>query len=210
MATYKSGGVWFRNGGGLAFDAGVGLAPDIWLGFGFGRAEPVDLDGDGDVDVLLAEAWTDRLHVVENLGGGTFAAPVEVPDVLDGLLTGAWATSADLDGDGDPDVIVASDNYYYGNGHVAVLGNDGGVLGRPGVLGTRANSVHVADLDGDGDPDVFSSGSGPGTTVAWFNEGDGSGPACPWRPARPTRRPPPRRMWTATAMPTWCAQRGRR
>ncbi len=72
-----------------------------------------DLDGDGDDDVLSASwPWTDppmddKIAWYENLGGGAFG-PQQVISTEVNQVEGVFA--ADLDGDGDADVLSASVN----------------------------------------------------------------------------------------------------
>jgi len=65
--------------------------------------------------------------------------------------------SADLDGDGDMDVISASEN----DDKISWYANDGaGSFGAQQVISTSADgarSVYACDLDGDGDMDVLSA-----------------------------------------------------
>ena len=133
-----------------------------------------DLDGDQDVDVVTA-TYSKDLKVVwfRNLGGGTFdgghvlSTDVDHPTGVD---------SADLDGDGDPDVLSSS----YFDGKVAWYENMGaGGFGPQRVITTQAygaTSVLAADLDGDGDVDVLSGPYSPVSQgVAWYeNLGVGS------------------------------------
>jgi len=84
------------------------------------------------------------------------------------------AYASDLDGDGDIDVLSASEN----DDTVAWYENDGG--GRFSIQKTittdahRAQSVRTADIDGDGDMDVLSA-SKFDNKIAWYeNDGDGN------------------------------------
>ena len=81
--------------------------------------------------------------------------------------------SADLDGDGDMDVLSAS----YDDDKIAWYQNDGnGNFGPQQVISTEANgaySVYTSDLDGDGDIDVLSA-SGNDNKIAWY-QNDGLG-----------------------------------
>ncbi|MCR9100369.1 MAG: VCBS repeat-containing protein [bacterium] len=109
-----------------------------------------------------------------------FAQPCPQPTfsgapVAGGLADGAYAVfAADLDGDGDMDVLSASFN----DNKIAWYENlGGGSFGPQQVISTIMNgtlSVHAADLDGDGDVDVLSA-SGYDDKVAWYeNLGGGS------------------------------------
>jgi len=94
------------------------------------------------------------------------------------LTTAALAASsvyaADLDGDGDQDVLSAS----YDDDTIAYYENLGdGSFATQQVITTAANgamSVHAADLDGDGDLDVLSSSRYDDSIALYENLGAGS------------------------------------
>ncbi|MHA1791659.1 MAG: FG-GAP repeat domain-containing protein [Promethearchaeota archaeon] len=80
--------------------------------------------------------------------------------------------TADLDLDGDFDLIHGSDN-----GAVFILKNDGKPWGSwaffnigTGTGGSAIENIRVADLDGDGDQDIISGGT-DGQIVIWKNTG---------------------------------------
>jgi len=73
--------------------------------------------------------------------------------------------AADVDGDGDMDVLA-------GHNNIAWYENDGSESFTPHTISTSAaSSVYAVDLDGDGDMDVVGSSAG---SVGWY-ENDGSG-----------------------------------
>jgi len=84
--------------------------------------------------------------------------------------------SADVDGDGDMDIVAASDHDPYNNedGRVAWYENDGGGNFTEHVITTGSNPrfVHAKDVDGDGDMDVISGSQSNGMIV--WHENDGS------------------------------------
>jgi hypothetical protein len=74
-------------------------------------------------------------------------------------------SAADIDGDGDMDVLA-------GHNNIAWYENDGFESFTPHTISTSAaSSVYTVDLDGDGDMDVVGSSTG---SVGWY-ENDGSG-----------------------------------
>jgi hypothetical protein len=107
-----------RNAGGGSFaspfDVAVDAAGDDALEDAFSVAV-ADLDGDGRLDIAVTSQLQPNVHVLRNLGGGQFAAPIDFP-------AGNQARSLavdDVDGDGRPDIVVAGLN------GVSVLINDG-------------------------------------------------------------------------------------
>ncbi|KAK3270389.1 hypothetical protein CYMTET_21213 [Cymbomonas tetramitiformis] len=94
--------------------------------------------------------------------------------VISTLTDGALSVyAADVDGDGDKDVLSASRN----DDKIAWYANDGsGGFGSQQVISTLVDgaiSVYAADVDGDGDIDVLSA-SFEDATIAWYAN-DGSG-----------------------------------
>ncbi len=132
-----------------------------------------DIDGDGDMDVLSASIADNRVAWYENTDGqGTFGDQ----QVIAGQALGAYSVfTADVDGDGDVDVLSAS----FGDGIIAWYENtDGqGNFGGQQVLSNTAllaRSVHAADIDGDGDVDALSAAA-LGGVIAWYENTDGQG-----------------------------------
>ncbi|MFH2047950.1 MAG: FG-GAP-like repeat-containing protein [bacterium] len=101
-----------------------------------------DFDRDGNVDVAVVGAALDDLHValLFGTGGGSFAPPVKI---LPGIVVSGLAT-ADLDHDGDNDIIVKTSPLYQ-----SLINNGDGTFAEPlpsGGFGT----LPEADIDGDG------------------------------------------------------------
>jgi hypothetical protein len=111
-----------------------------------------------------------NLKVYLSTGAGAFAQPVSVADGVEPL----YLASADLNGDGLPDVVSAS----YDDGSLAVFFNDKnspGTLNAPLVLSSPgASQVAIGDMNHDGLPDLVSADYGvslfvqtsPGTFAA--------------------------------------------
>lgn len=130
-----------------------------------------DLEGDGDLDVLWATQSNSSVGWIENLGGNQFSSIT----ALSGGST--WAAkcvrAADIDGDGDMDVLSASSS----DDKIAWYENLGGlVFGSQQIISNQADgarSVYFADLDQDSDLDVLSA-SVDDNKIAWYeNLGDG-------------------------------------
>jgi hypothetical protein len=132
-----------------------------------------DLDADGDVDMLSASLNEPQIAWYENSDGkGAFGEQKAITTSADGA-TGVYA--ADVDGDGDMDVLSASS----GDNKIAWYENtDGkGTFGEQRIVtrqATFALSVYAADVDGDGDVDVLSA-SRDDDKIAWYENTDGKG-----------------------------------
>lgn len=140
-----------------------------------------DLDGDGDMDLLAASFFDDdNIAWYENDGNGNFGQQNIISQSVDNPES---VYSADLDGDGDMDVLSASDT----DDKIAWYENDGsGSFGEQNVISLTAYgalSLFSADLNGDGDMDVLSASSET-DKIAWYkNQFDCTDPeACNYNP----------------------------
>ena len=122
-----------------------------------------DVNGDGKPDVVVANRWTDNTHTNSNvavlLNGGTGNFPSGIQYGTGGFYPDSVAI-ADVNGDGNPDLVVANTSVLStgGLGNVGVLlGNgkgafQGAMAYNSGLYG--ATSVAVADVNGDGKLDL--------------------------------------------------------
>lgn len=128
-----------------------------------------DFDGNGTVDLAVATAAGEPTLVFLNLPGddASTLAFSSIP-LSAGDVSGAHdIAAADLDGDGDVDLVVAG-----AEGGSLLLVNEGAASFQPMPVGpadTPARAVTVADLDGDGLPDIVFAADGPNTV--WRNAG---------------------------------------
>ncbi|MCK5034580.1 MAG: VCBS repeat-containing protein, partial [Candidatus Sabulitectum sp.] len=132
-----------------------------------------DVDGDGDMDVLGAAPIADDIAWWENIGG---SGTVWVEHTVDGDFDYARSVyAADVDGDGDMDVLgaasIANDITWWEN-----TSGSGTSWVEHTVDGNfdSASSVYAADVDGDGDMDVLATASNADDITWWENIG-GSG-----------------------------------
>ena len=136
-----------------------------------------DVDQDGDMDVLASSHFDSKISWHENTGApGSFDPQVTISHEA----TSAWSVrAADIDGDGDVDVLSASGSLDLNDGVIAWYENtDGkGSFGPVAVISTevmRPSSIDAADIDGDGDVDVVSA-SAADDKIAWYENLDGNG-----------------------------------
>jgi hypothetical protein len=137
-----------------------------------------DLDADGDRDIIVAAYSENRVFWVENrqdASGGAFAEPKTIGTGADAPLSVA---AADLDGDGDRDVLAGlagTDRVVWYPHRTPMETSDstrsfGDARGiAEGVADPE--SIDAQDIDGDGAPDVVTSSFG-GSDIVWhINEG---------------------------------------
>ena len=152
--------------------------------YGIGPADLViaDFNGDGKLDVAAANPNctdlsclpTGALSILLGFGDGTFVGPKDYSAGADGGVI-----SADLNGDGKPDLAAGSDGILVN----IFLGKGDGSFQSPveTTLTQSAGQIASGDFNGDGKADlatVFSNCSGntclPGDAVVLIGNGDGT------------------------------------
>ncbi|KAH8062684.1 hypothetical protein JL722_3613 [Aureococcus anophagefferens] len=149
-----------------------------------------DLDGDGDLDLVVGDGYggpPGALYYDENVGNATsptYAAVTGTANPFDGMYF--WANSApafaDLDGDGDLDLVVGEYDggiYYYENVGSAASPSYAAVTGTANPfdgIDVGTSKLTFADLDGDGDLDLVV-GAGDGVLYYYENVGDAASPS---------------------------------
>lgn len=134
----------------------------VFLAFG-------DMDNDGDLDAFMGE-FDGLIKYYQNTGTATnplFGTPINNPF---GLAAGEYIaapTLADIDNDGDLDMLLGDFDSYYGNNDPLRFYRNTGTASSPAFLMVPAtnpfanitvNSLatpHLVDLDGDGDYDLL-------------------------------------------------------
>jgi hypothetical protein len=165
---------WYENLGVLGIDSTqslvVGSPNDPY------SLVTIDLDLDGDLDVVYGTRFQPNLYWVENLGNGVFGQE-NIFKTNCGKEIKA-INLADMDSDGDEDIIFSSIGTGFPNvlNGVKWIENLGGANNYSSVVRLNSSylsiipvSISINDLDGDGDNDVISGSE-------WIeNNGFGSG-----------------------------------
>ncbi|MCA9200334.1 MAG: VCBS repeat-containing protein, partial [Planctomycetales bacterium] len=133
-----------------------------------------DLDGDHDIDIVTAESDADRIAwFAQQNGPEDFSDRKNISTSADSVRSLALA---DIDGDGDLDVLSASaldDSVQWfenadGQGQFA----EAKLINVPQRANSRVSFVTTADLDGDGDADVMTTSYLLGRVVWYENLGN--------------------------------------
>jgi FG-GAP-like repeat len=149
--------------------AGVWVDRSASLGAGLGvhTFAAADLDTDGDVDLVAAAVLLggSTSSLLINNGAGAF---FRIPFPPTGFLSGGINT-ADIDGDGDPDLLFGGSGRLYRN--------DGGLnftdVSATQLGGAPPGDPLFGDVDGDADLDLLLTGSTYGVQF-WRNSGSGT------------------------------------
>ena len=161
--------LWINEGG----------TPITWteqtIGSNFGGARSVysmDIDNDGDMDVLGAALADNEITLWYNGGGNPISWTEQI--ISDSFSAAHHVYAADIDNDGDMDVLGAA----YNN-RVALWINEGGspINWNKQTIDNMfagAMKVIVADINDDGNPDIIASSS-LGNKICWW-ENDGNDP----------------------------------
>ncbi len=165
--------VWYKNMDGLG-NFGTRQEIESVNNFFMWSLDFGDLDGDGDLDISVASSY--RLSYFLNLDGqGNFGPRQEIEDFYyDAVST----KIADIDGDGDNDIVYTGDNtdsdYVGWSENLDGLATFGDIQLISTII-SNPKSIIVADFDNDGDIDVASSAQGDGGIIAWYENTDGLG-----------------------------------
>jgi len=181
--------------------ASASLLIDVLLGNGDGTFQPAqpyevpgpgyhslndvaaaDVDGDGLVDVVAADVGSDNAYLFKGAGGGALEPAVVIP------AQRAYSVAlGDLTGDGRPEVVLGSRDYFVGDLGVLVNNGDGTFLPMvPHPAGMAPQVLGLPDLDGDGLLDVLALGWG---NDLQFLRNAGGGVLEPAAPIAGGRRP---------------------
>ena len=134
--------------------SGAACLPPPPLAVNFGVAV-ADFNGDGKPDVVSLSWFSHGTPAnvslfLHDAATNTFLAP----QLTANGMAPSWLKVADINGDGSPDLVTASND----GGFISVLLNsaDGhGTFGAPSYLATHgATDIAVGDLNGDGVPDI--------------------------------------------------------
>lgn len=126
-----------------------------------------DFDGDKDNDIVAGNAGGGNFSVLLNNGDGTFASAVSY-----GAADVQFISSADVDGDGDVDVLCTN----YPSGLRVIKNNGDGTFGSSKLYSTGSSNFGyvlsaAADFDGDGDMDIAVSASDSNIVSVFNNAG---------------------------------------
>lgn len=164
--------VWLRNNGSGGFSAPIILFETPNTGGGKKIVVVEDLDDDGDGDIVFSDSSENDITIHKNEGDEIFSTPLYVTF---GVASTSAINSADLDNDGDLDLLSTAFN----SPGLAWYENDGqGNFKLLQVIDQTAGgtSVNVADFDGDGNQDVVATFRNDliESKVMWYrNTGDG-------------------------------------
>ncbi|MEE3228903.1 MAG: VCBS repeat-containing protein, partial [Chloroflexota bacterium] len=164
---------WWENDGSESFTKNT-------IQGNFDGAETIyaaDIDGDGDVDILGAANEDDDIAWWENTATFSFDPTWSSSDIDTNADGATDVHVADMDGDGDLDIVSASEvddtiAWYENNG----ASDPSWSAANIDTNADGARRVFVADMDNDGDMDILSASSND-NTIAWYRNDGASDPS---------------------------------
>jgi len=125
---------------------------------GIPGAAMFDYDNDGDLDIYLPNGGLNENYLLENDGLGNFVDVAKQAGV-DGRAESHGVATADIDNDGDADILVANNrqNYLYlnnGDGTFTDIAESAGITSR-----FFSSSPAFADINNDGYVDLYIAGA---------------------------------------------------
>lgn len=180
---------YFKNTGSAAVPAfeqqieGANPLSSFYANDGYATPTFVDIDNDGDLDMISGNYYG-QIQYFQNTGSTTAPAFIELEGndnpfvAIDIYEDYSHPAFADLDGDGDLDLLVGDDEgyltYHKNKGTAEVP--DFGATPFSGLDTNGRNAPTLVDIDGDGDLDMFNTDNAPFVTY-FENTGTASNPA---------------------------------
>jgi hypothetical protein len=149
--------------------------PTVSVGFGPVAVAIADFNRDGVLDLAVENKGagdTNNLEISIVLGNGDGTFQPEVRVSLERSRASS-IMSADLNGDGSPDLIVSAT---FDGELLVLLGNGDGTFQAPVTYGSDlgAQDVAVADVDRDGKLDLVATDANSGDVAVLLGNGDGT------------------------------------
>ena len=159
--------VWYENTDGLGtFSNAQMITTNLYFPSSVFAA---DIDGDNDLDVLSASENDSLIAWYENTDGNGSFGPLQV--ITNRTPSAKSVYGADLDNDGDVDVISAHNIPLAGDKVCWYENTDGkGSFGNQKLISDQCDMLKLAiaeDIDGDGINDVISA-SASDDKIAWY------------------------------------------
>lgn len=172
LVFVNDGAGFFANETLLRLPVGSGGTMDRTYGIATG-----DVNGDGNVDIYIANGFTTGDQLLINDGSGRYRENSSSLPRSATFLNSIAPEFADVDGDGDLDLMIGTGGNAEFVPHLFI--NDG--LGRfddqtefrfSSDRSANAFATEFVDIDGDGDLDVMFCNF-PGRASLWVNNGEG-------------------------------------
>lgn len=165
---------WFENTDGLGgFGSKNVISTEV---SGVQKVFTSDLDNDGDMDVLSASFADNKIAWYKNVDGlGTFSNQKIITTSAEGAYS---VFAADLDKDGDADVLSTSWSVFLNDNRIVWYENidNDSTFSEQKIISTsflQPMDIYAADLDNDGDIDIVSGAAND--NLICFENIDGSG-----------------------------------
>ncbi|MCS4116057.1 surface protein [Salinibacter ruber] len=158
--------VYLGDGNGDFSEAGASLT-----GVDNSSSSIADVNGDGTQDLLIiGEDASDSPTATLYLGNGSRSFS-EAGTGLTGVQDGSTGI-ADVNGDGDPDVLITGRSENFEPTSTLYLGDGSGGFSEAGtgLTGVQDGSTSIADVYGDGDQDLLVTGFDRSNTTATLYE----------------------------------------